>query len=163
MKQIFLILSIVPFLFGCVQTREQRGAEIAKSEMMKRLYDADSYEPIETHIDSAYTSIYTDLAVIRAAHDLIELNAEEKKERLQRQYNSAKSSAAIWSDSRGWSSYAREEYRQAKEELDDVEYPVLEYFPHTMVFLPLTDKKPPAEAPPLRNGIVAVRPSRSTP
>lgn len=47
--------------------------------MMKRLYDADSYEPIETHIDSAYTSIYTDLAVIRAAHDLIELNAEEKK------------------------------------------------------------------------------------
>ena len=45
MKQIFLILSIVPFLFGCVQTREQRGAEIAKSEMMKRLYDADSYEP----------------------------------------------------------------------------------------------------------------------
>ena len=66
MKQIFLILSIVPFLFGCVQTREQRGAEIAKSEMMKRLYDADSYEPIETHIDSAYTSIYTDLAVIRA-------------------------------------------------------------------------------------------------
>lgn len=79
MKQIFLILSIVPFLFGCVQTREQRGAEIAKSEMMKRLYDADSYEPIETHIDSAYTSIYTDLAVIRAAHDLIELNAEEKR------------------------------------------------------------------------------------
>ena len=57
MKQIFLILSIVPFLFGCVQTREQRGAEIAKSEMMKRLYDADSYEPIETQIDSAYTSI----------------------------------------------------------------------------------------------------------
>ena len=107
MKQIFLILSIVPFLFGCVQTREQRGAEIAKSEMMKRLYDADSYEPIETHIDSAYTSIYTDLAVIRAAHDLIELNAEEKKERLQRQYNSAKSSAAIWSDSRGWSIYHR--------------------------------------------------------
>ena len=57
--------------------------------------------------------------MIRAAHDLIELNAEEKKERLQRQYNSAKSSAAIWSDSRGWSSYAREEYRQAKEEMDD--------------------------------------------
>ena len=54
MKQIFLILSIVPFLFGCVQTREQRGAEIAKSEMMKRLYDADSYEPIETHIDSGF-------------------------------------------------------------------------------------------------------------
>ena len=122
MKQIFLILSIVPFLFSCAQTREQRGAEIAKSEMMKRLYDADSYEPIETQIDSAYTSIYTDLAVIRAVHDLIELNADEKKERLQRQYNSAKSSAAIWSDSRGWSSYAKEEmddYANQLKELDE--------------------------------------------
>ena len=29
---------------------------------------------------------------------------------------------------------------EAEEELDDVKYPVLEYFPHTMVFLPLTDK-----------------------
>ncbi len=57
--------------------------------------------------------------MIRATHNLIELNADEKKERLQRQYNSAKSSAAIWSDSRGWSSYAREENRQAKEEMDD--------------------------------------------
>ena len=57
MKQIFLILSIVPFLFGCVQTREQRGAEIAKSEMMKRLYDADSYEPIETQIAVSYTHL----------------------------------------------------------------------------------------------------------
>ena len=79
MKQIFLILSIIPFLFGCVQTREQRGAKIAKSEMMKRLYDADSYEPIETQIDSAYTSIYTDLDVIRATHDLIELMRMSKK------------------------------------------------------------------------------------
>ena len=119
MKQIALIVVILPLLFGCVQTREQKGAEIAKSEMMKYLYNADSYEPIDTQIDSAYTSIYTDLAVIRAAHDLIELNAGKKKEWLQRQYNSAKSSAAIWSDSRAWSSYAREEYRQAKEEMDN--------------------------------------------
>lgn len=47
------------------------------------------------------------------------MNADEKKESLQRQYNSAKSSAAIWHDSRGWSSYAQEEYRQAKEKMDD--------------------------------------------
>ena len=119
MRQTVLILCILPFLFGCMQTREQRGAEIAKSEMLKRLYYADSYEPIETRIDSAYTSVYTDLSVIRAAHDLIDLNAEEKKELLQRQYNYAKTSAARWSDNRRWSSFAREKYRQAKEEMDD--------------------------------------------
>ena len=119
MKKIILFLAPLLFFSACTPSKEEKAAKIAKSEMMKILYNADSYEPIETQIDSAYTSIYTDLDVIRAAHDLIELNAEEKKERLQRQYNSAKSSAAIWNDSRGWSSYARAEYQQAKEEMDD--------------------------------------------
>lgn len=119
MKQIYFVLIIFPLLFSCTQTKEEKAAEIAKSEMIKIIYNVDSYKPIETQIDSAFTSIYTNLDVVRAAHDLIELNADEKKEQLQRQYNSAKSSAAIWSDSRGWSSYAKEEYRQAKDEMDD--------------------------------------------
>lgn len=119
MKKLAITLVFLPLLFSCSPSREEKAAEIAKSEMIKILYNVDSYEPIETHIDSAFTSIYTNLDVVRAAHDLIELNADEKKDQLQRQYNSAKSSAAIWSDSRSWSSYAKEEYRQAKEEMDD--------------------------------------------
>lgn len=119
MKKLAITLVFLPLLFSCSPSREEKATEIAKSEMIKILYNVDSYEPIETQIDSAFSSIYTNLDVVRAAHDLIELNADEKKEQLQRQYNSAKSSAAIWSDSRGWSSYAKEEYRQAKEEMDD--------------------------------------------
>lgn len=119
MKKLVLALVSLPLLFCCSSSKEEKAAEIAKSEMIKILYNVDSYEPIETQVDSAYTSIYTDFEVVRAAHDLIELNADKKKEHLQRQYNYAKSSAAIWSDSRGWSSYAKEEYRQAKEEMDD--------------------------------------------
>lgn len=119
MKKLAVTLVFLSLLFSCSPSREEKAAEIARSEMIKILYNVDSYEPIETQIDSAFTSIYTNLDVIRAAHDLIELNADEKKERLQRQYKSAKSTAAIWSDSRGWSSYAKEEYRQAKEEMDD--------------------------------------------
>ena len=117
MKQIYFVLIISPLLFSCTQTKEEKAAEIAKSEMIKILYNVDSYEPIETQVDSAYTSFYTDFDVVRAAHDLIELNADEKKEGLQWQYKHAKSSAAIWSDSRD--AYSREQYRQAKEEMDD--------------------------------------------
>ena len=117
MKQIYFVLIISPLLFSCTQTKEEKAAEIAKSEMIKILYNVDSYEPIETQVDSAYTSVYTDFDVVRAAHDLIELNADEKKEGLQWQYKHAKSSAAIWSDSRD--AYSREQYRQAKEEMDD--------------------------------------------
>ena len=62
-----------------MQTKEQKGAEIDKSKMMKRLYNADSYESIETQINNAYISIYADLAAIKAAHDSIELNAKEKR------------------------------------------------------------------------------------
>lgn len=119
MKKLAITFVFLPLLFSCSPSREEKAAEIAKSEMIKILYNVDSYKPIETQIDSAFTSIYTNLDVVRAAHDLIELNADEKKEQLQRQYNSAKSSAAIWSDSRSWSSYAKEEYRQAKDEMDD--------------------------------------------
>lgn len=79
MKQIYFVLIISPLLFSCTQTKEEKAAEIAKSEMIKILYNVDSYEPIETQVDSAYTSVYTDFDVVRAAHDLIELNADEKK------------------------------------------------------------------------------------
>ena len=90
MKQIYFVLIISPLLFSCTQTKEEKAAEIAKSEMIKILYNVDSYEPIETQVDSAYTSVYTDFDVVRAAHDLIELNADEKKEGLQWQYKHAK-------------------------------------------------------------------------
>lgn len=69
MKQIYLLLIVSSLLFSCAQTKEEKGAEIAKSEMIKILYNVDSYEPIETQIDSACTSIYTDLGVVGAAHD----------------------------------------------------------------------------------------------
>ena len=65
MTKCTLILSLFPMLFSCSPSREEKAAEIAKSEMIKILYNAGSYEPIETQIDSAFTSIYTDLAIVR--------------------------------------------------------------------------------------------------
>ncbi len=117
MTKCTLILSLFPMLFSCSPSRKEKAAEIAKSEMIKILYNAGSYEPIETQIDSAFTSIYTDLDIVRAAHELIELNAGENKEWLQQQYNFAKSSAALWSQLQD--AYSKEQYRQAREEMSN--------------------------------------------
>lgn len=117
MTKCTLILSLFPMLFSCSPSREEKAAEIAKSEMIKILYNAGSYEPIETQIDSTFTSIYTDLDIVRAAHELIELNAGENKEWLQQQYNFAKSSAALWSQLQD--AYSKEQYRQAREEMSN--------------------------------------------
>ena len=108
---------MLPFLYGCTQTKEQKAAQIAKSELLKVLYYPDSYQAVETKVDSAYTSVYTNSEVLGSARDLIELNANAKRERLRRQYNFAKSLIASWSNLR--STYAQEQYRQAKEQMED--------------------------------------------
>ncbi len=117
MKPICWILALLPFLYGCTQTKERKAAQIAKSELLKVLYYPDSYQAVETKVDSAYTSVYTDREVLGSAHDLIELNADSKRKLLRRQYNLAKSLVASFSNSRN--TYAQEQYRQAKEQMED--------------------------------------------
>ena len=66
MKKILFLMAITIMLVGC-QSREEKAAELIKQEMFKTLYDFESYEPIETKIDSAFTSIYSDtLALLYA-------------------------------------------------------------------------------------------------
>ena len=119
MKKIALALFALLLMLGCIQTkvdpRVKKGAEIAKLEMAKMLYNIGSYDPVETRVDSAHTSVYTDAAVVKAAYALIKLNADEKRKELQREYNHAKSSAAMWKGL--GSAYPEEQYRQAKEEM----------------------------------------------
>ena len=114
MKQIlYLALSALIFV-GC-KSHEEKAAELIKQDMFKTLYDFESYEPIETQIDSAFTSIYTDtLALLYAneANDIFEKMKDAKSE-----YERAKSSMDIWSDS--YSALGRSNYNKAKQTVDD--------------------------------------------
>lgn len=102
-------------MLGCTQNRQKKGAEIAQTEMRKIVRNAESYEPVETKVDSAFTSVYTDEVIVQAAYELIDLN--EKKEEIQQEYNRAKSSVAIWQGS--WDAFSKEQYRQANEEMQE--------------------------------------------
>lgn len=116
MKRLVLILIVVPLLVAC-GGREKRAEKIAEETVVKTLYYPDTYEPVETVVDSAFVSIYTNQEALAAAYEIIDLKQE--REHLQMDYSSALSSVSLWKDS--WGSYSREQYRQAKEELADAE------------------------------------------
>lgn len=82
------LLSVLFFFTSC-KSREDKVAETIKSEMFKNLYDFESYQPIETKIDTLRrdkygdTLIYDDVMLIGAAYDEFEKagsNFDEQKE-----------------------------------------------------------------------------------
>ncbi len=80
---ILLLLALV----SC-QSKEEKADKLIKEEMYKTLYDFSSYEPIETIVDSAFTSIYQDTLILgyaRLMDDYLEKASEyiEKTEASQ--------------------------------------------------------------------------------
>lgn len=108
MRKILSFLFVFLLLCSC-QSREEKVAELIKQEMFKTLYDFESYEPIETKIDSAFTSIYTDSIIksyayiARAFLDDVEENLDKIKD--------DRNTMEIWSDS--YSSLGRSKYNEA--------------------------------------------------
>lgn len=63
MKRIYYILTLavfVPFLFASCKSKEDKAAELIKTELSKTLYDFDSYQPIETIVKEAKNTAYND-------------------------------------------------------------------------------------------------------
>lgn len=108
MRKILSFLFVFLLLCSC-QSREEKVTELIKQEMFKTLYDFESYEPIETKIDSAFTSIYTDSIIksyayiARAFLDDVEENLDKIKD--------DRNTMEIWSDS--YSSLGRSKYNEA--------------------------------------------------
>lgn len=121
MKRLVLILMVVPLLVGC-GGRERRAEKIAKETVVKNLYYPETYEPVETVVDSAFVSIYINQDALDAAYKIIELKQE--RESLKRRQNVFLSKYSTYDYLRkrmSLTSYDEEQYRQAKEELADAE------------------------------------------
>ena len=114
MKKILSFLLVSLLLFGC-QSREEKAQELIKQDMFKTLYDFASYEPIETKIDSAFTSIYTDTLALLYANTIKILfeNLNDKKA----EYKSAKRTMRMWADSS--SPLELYEFNEAKRKVDE--------------------------------------------
>ena len=104
-------------LSACSPTKEEKAQEMAANYLKGVLYHFDSYEPLQTKVDSSFVSLASDKEAIDLTLDMLKLfqSAQEYADKIER----AESSMEIWSP-RGYSSaYSKGEYRRAKEERDN--------------------------------------------
>ena len=114
MKNFLLLILIIISVFGC-QSKEEKAIELIKNDMFKVLYDFNSYEPIETQIDSAFNSIYTDSLMLALAYNLNHLL--EAAEKYLSEKESAERDMRIWENN--YSVYARQKFNEAKNDVDE--------------------------------------------
>lgn len=113
MKTKFLpICILIILIFTACKSKEEKANELIKADLYKTLYDFSSYEPIETIVDSAFTSVYRDSAILKDAYT-VQMCLDNVNDYLDK-VKDARSSMDIWSDS--YSSYGRSQYNDAKEE-----------------------------------------------
>lgn len=114
MKKILFLMITTLVMTGC-KSREEKAAELIKQEMFKTLYDFESYEPIETKIDSAFTSIYSDTLALLYANKVKDMFDELNEAKSD--YENAKSSMEIWADS--YSTLGRYKFNEARQKVRD--------------------------------------------
>ena len=109
-----LFLALFTSLTAC-KSKEDKALALIDKQMFSSLYDYESYQPVETQIDSAFNCAEFNEGVITlamiAADDFDEFNDENDE------MQDALRSMRLWSDS--YSSYGRSEFRDAKEEAEE--------------------------------------------
>ena len=113
MKRIVL-LSFCLLAVACTKSPQKKAEALIKESLLKNLVLPDTYEPVETKLDSAFAP-YNDPAFVNKALELVRKGADY--EQLEEKLNRAKSNMAIWSGPY-MTAFGREQYRQAKEEVE---------------------------------------------
>lgn len=111
MRKILILTTLAILLIGCT-SKEDKANKLIKDEMFKTLYDFESYEPIETKIDSAYNSIYIDKEALSLAYEAHKYLKEVNK--CMDKSKEARRTMEIWMDS--YSYTGKTKYNQAKDE-----------------------------------------------
>jgi len=111
MKKVLFLLVAIIALVGC-KSKEEKAAEMIKKELFKTLYDFDSYQPIETKVDSAFYSAYTDSMVLKHGYMLNQLIKEINK--AVEEVKDAREIMDIWGIDT-YSSYGRSKYYEARD------------------------------------------------
>lgn len=114
MKQSLLLLIGIAFFASCSKSLEDKAEVLIKKELMKSLYKPDTYNPIETSIDSAFSprdnpALFDKLQELMSIAKDIESNQFDQKQ--------AKSSMSIWSGPYQ-TAFGRNEYNEAKEDYE---------------------------------------------
>ena len=114
MKQLFLA-SLCILAIACNQTPEKKAEKLIKDSIQKTLILPDSYQSVETIIDSAY-SPFSDPAFIDSVFDLFKKWGDLKE--CEVLVKKEKSMMSILSSP--MSSFGRSQYKQAKERYEEI-------------------------------------------
>ena len=115
MRRLISLLAILSlFALSCSKSPEKKAEALIKDAVTKNLVLPDTYQPVETKLDSAFTP-YHDPKAVSAFLDLFQ--NDQKKGIVEEQMKQAKSSMAIWSGPY-MTAFGREKYQQAKEEYE---------------------------------------------
>lgn len=114
---IIIIAGSLLTLSACGPTQEERAQSMAANYLKGVLYHFDSYEPLQTKVDSAFVSLSTDEEAIKLMLDMLKLfqSVQEYADKIEK----AESSMEIWSPNRYSSAFTKGEYRRSKEEKDN--------------------------------------------
>lgn len=112
-----MTMGLLIAISACSPTKEEKAQEMAANYLKGVLYHFDSYEPLQTKVDSSFVSLSTDKEAIELTMDMLKLfqSAQEYADKVER----AESSMEIWSPSGYSSAYSKGEYRRAKEKRDE--------------------------------------------
>ena len=103
------------FSIGACKSKEDKALALIDKQMFSSLYDYESYQPVETQLDSAFNVAEYNEEILAlgllVSDDMDEVNDEIKE------MKSAQRSMNIWSDS--YSSYGRSEYYEARDAMKE--------------------------------------------
>ena len=115
-KSIIVIAVSLLSLSACNPTKEEKAQAMAANYLKGVLYHFDSYEPLQTTVDSSFVALSTDEEAIKLTLDMLKLvdSMQEYTSKIER----AERAMEIWSLSGYSSTLSKGEYRRAKEERD---------------------------------------------
>ena len=114
MKKLLIISIIAVFVAACSQSPEQKAEVLIKDSLKKSLYKPDTYKPVETKVDSAFTP-YDDPKVIEEVAKFLKLTNDAMS--LEEDMKDYKSRMAMWSGPY-MSAFSKNEYNEAKEKYE---------------------------------------------
>jgi hypothetical protein len=104
-----LVAIILGLSLSQCKSKEDKALALINEQMFKTLYDYDSYQPVETKIDSAFHTPFNDPVNLEYAVCCSVLY--DKLDEYIQEVKNAQNKVEIWSDS--YSSYGRKQYRKA--------------------------------------------------
>ena len=109
-KIIFFVVAIIGVFTSCNNSPESKANALIKKDLIKELYDPDSYKPVETTVDSAF-SPYDDPVLFEKVLDFVDIGNEIESNLSDQKH--AKSSMSLWSDPYQ-TAYGNNRYNEAK-------------------------------------------------